>query len=154
MKDGLIRVAAVTPKVKVADVETNRQTIERYIRECAAKGCAAAVFPELSLTAYTCGDLFLNSALLHAAETALARLMQDTADCDIVCAVGVPVPFGGGLYNAAAVFRTFVWAWKSVRISGRQRRRVSGWHVRGLRFLSTSRAVMRLSARLITAVSL
>lgn len=104
MKDGLIRVAAVTPKVKVADVETNRQTIERYIRECAAKGCAAAVFPELSLTAYTCGDLFLNSALLHAAETALARLMQDTADCDIVCAVGVPVPFGGGLYNAAAVF--------------------------------------------------
>ena len=61
-------------------------------------------FPELALTAYTCGDLFRDEALLSAAERGLARLMEETQNLDILCAVGLPVPWEGALYNCAAVF--------------------------------------------------
>ncbi|WP_099204985.1 NAD(+) synthase [Scatolibacter rhodanostii] len=104
MRDGLVRVAAVTPKVKVADVAANKISIQKLIEECAEKGCAAAIFPELSLTAYTCGDLFFHQTLRQAAEEALKDLMADTALLDIVCAVGLPVGFAGELYNTAAIF--------------------------------------------------
>ncbi len=104
MKDGLIRVAAVTPAVKVANVEANRKAIEKCIETCAEQGCAVAVFPELSLTAYTCGDLFFNHALILKAEQELRVLMKNTQDYDVLCAVGIPLAFGGSLYNTAAVF--------------------------------------------------
>lgn len=104
MKDGLIRVGAATPKVSVANVPANIAAIEQNIKEAQANGCAVLVFPELSVTAYTCGDLFRSSTLIAAAEDGLRSLMQSTAGCDMLCAVGVPVAFGGSLYNCAAVF--------------------------------------------------
>lgn len=106
MKDGLIRVAAATPKIKVADVKSNVLAIEKMINEAADRGCAVAVFPELSVTAYTCADLFKDSLLLFSAEEGLKTLIQHTMDKDILCAVGVPVPFEGKLYNCAAVFKS------------------------------------------------
>ena len=94
MQDGFFRVAAATPEVKVADVEENVRRIKSLILEAAERGCGAVCFPELALTAYTCGDLFQNRALLAGAGRGLARLMEETAHLDIICVVGVPVPVG------------------------------------------------------------
>ncbi len=69
VKDGFFRVAAATPAVSVADVEENLERIEELVRQAAADGCGAVCFPELALTAYTCGDLFRDEALLSAAES-------------------------------------------------------------------------------------
>ena len=104
MKDGFFRVAAATPAVSVADVEENLERIEELVQQAAADGCGAVCFPELALTGYTCGDLFRDEALLSAAERGLARLMEETQNRDILCAVGLPVPWEGALYNCAAVF--------------------------------------------------
>ena len=104
MQDGFFRVAAATPEVKVADVEENVRRIRSLILEAAERGCGAVCFPELALTAYTCGDLFQNRALLAGAGRGLARLMEETAHLDILCVVGVPVPVGASLFNCAAVF--------------------------------------------------
>ncbi len=104
MKDGFFRIAAATPHVSVAGVEVNLARIQEKIQEAADRGCGAVCFPELSLTAYTCGDLFKDRTLLSGAERALETLLAQTAGLDILCAVGVPVPWGGALYNCAAVF--------------------------------------------------
>ena len=104
MKDGFYRIAAATPPVAVANVEENQAQILEKIQQAASQGCGAVCFPELSLTAYTCGDLFKDRTLLAGAESALASLLEDTAGLDILCAVGVPVPWQGALYNCAAVF--------------------------------------------------
>ena len=71
MKDGFFRIAAATPQVYVADVEENLKQIQEKIKQAAGKGCGAVCFPELSLTAYTCGDLFRDRTLLLRAERAL-----------------------------------------------------------------------------------
>lgn len=105
MRDGFFRVAAATPQVKVADVETNVERIAELIREAADRGCGAVCLPELSLTAYTCGDLFESRTLIRAAEKGLARLLEDTRGLDILCIVGLPVAVDGALYNTAAVFQ-------------------------------------------------
>ncbi len=104
MKDGFFRVAAATPEVKVADVKENAKRITALIKEAAQEGCGAVCLPELAVTAYTCGDLFLTSTLLEGAEGALCQIMKDTGDLDILCIVGVPVPWGGSLFNCGAVF--------------------------------------------------
>ena len=104
MKDGLFRIGAATPCVAVAHVEENRRRILQLIRQGAEEGCGVVCFPELSLTGYTCGDLFRDRTLLAGAEQALAALLKDTADLDLVCVVGVPVPWQGALYNCGAVF--------------------------------------------------
>lgn len=104
MKDGLIRIAAATPETGVADVKANIARMGELAREAARQGCAAAVFPELAVTGYTCGDLFRDATLLQAAERGLSQLMEETEDLDLLCVVGVPVAFRGGLYNCAAVF--------------------------------------------------
>ena len=64
MRDGFIRVAAVTPKIRVADPEYNAQQIIDLIHQGYSRGVKLMVFPELCLTAYTCGDLFYQSSLL------------------------------------------------------------------------------------------
>ena len=94
IRDGFFRVAAVSPKIRVADCSYNARSIGAAAKEAAQKGANAAVFPELCLTGYTCGDLFLSETLLKGAETALKQLIEDTADMPLLCAVGVPVPAG------------------------------------------------------------
>ena len=104
MRDGFIRVAAATPAVRAAQVAGNLRSIKELIFQAAEEGCGLVCFPELAVTAYTCGDLFRDAALLAAAEQGLAQLLEDTKELDILCAVGVPVPWEGALYNCAAVF--------------------------------------------------
>ena len=104
MRDGFIRVAAATPAVRAAQVAGNLHSIRELIFQAAEEGCGLVCFPELAVTAYTCGDLFRDAALLAAAEQGLAQLLEDTKELDVLCAVGVPVPWEGALYNCAALF--------------------------------------------------
>ena len=104
MRDGFFRVAAATPAVRAAQVAGNLPSIKELIFQAAEEGCGLVCFPELAVTAYTCGDLFRDAALLAAAEQGLAQLLEDTKELDILCAVGVPVPWEGALYNCAALF--------------------------------------------------
>ena len=104
MRDGFFRVAAATPAVRAAQVAGNLRSIKELIFQAAEEGCGLVCFPELAVTAYTCGDLFRDAALLAAAEQGLARLLEDTKELDILCAVGLPVPWEGALYNCAALF--------------------------------------------------
>lgn len=100
---GFIKVAAAIPALKVAACAYNAQEMEKLIRQAAGAGVRVVVFPELSLTGYTCGDLFLQPALIRAAEAALADLLQRTAAEDIVFIAGCPVAAGSALLNAAVV---------------------------------------------------
>ena len=104
MKDGFIKVAAATPEIRLADCKFNGEQIVRAIEAAQAQGAKVLVFPELCLTGYTCGDLFLQDLLLHAAEEALQSVMKQTADKDILCLVGLPLRRESRLYNCAAVF--------------------------------------------------
>ena len=82
MKDGFVRVAAVTPTVTVADCISNRMEIERRIRQLKEADPKVIVFPELCLTGYECRDLFWQSELLRSAMEQLAILAEHTADVD------------------------------------------------------------------------
>ena len=102
--DGFVRIAAATPPVRVADCPYNTEEMYRMIAEAAENGAAVIVFPELSVTGYTCGDLFKDRKLMESAEASLWALIERTKDLNILCAVGIPVPSGGALYNCAAMF--------------------------------------------------
>ncbi len=103
MKDGFLKIGAATPEIKVADCAYNADSIAGAIREAARQGVKLLALPELCVTGYTCGDLFFQGTLLNAAEAALERIAAQTADLDIVSAVGVPLRENGKLYNCAAV---------------------------------------------------
>ncbi|MGN1008257.1 MAG: nitrilase-related carbon-nitrogen hydrolase, partial [Butyricicoccus sp.] len=103
MKDGFLKVAAATPRIRVADCAYNASRVEAMAAEAAENGAALIVFPELCLTAYTCGDLFLQDSLLRGAEQALARVLDTSARHAMVMVVGPPFRYGGALYNVAAV---------------------------------------------------
>lgn len=102
MKDGFIRVAAATPDIKVADCDYNADRIIELIKQAAAEDVSIVVFPELCITGYTCGDLFLQKVLLDGAKNALVKIMEETADCDLLALVGLPFELDGKLYNCAA----------------------------------------------------
>ena len=91
MKHGFIKVAAVTPDVKVADVEFNGAKIREAIGEAAGRGAKVVVFPELSLTAYTCGDLFAQELLLNKAKEELVKIAEYTLNKDLIAFVGMPL---------------------------------------------------------------
>ncbi len=101
MKDGFLKVAAVTPDIRVADVAYNTEKICAMIDETAAAGAKIVVFPELCVTGYT-GDLFTQDVLLTDARCALHRIAAHTKDKDALVFIGVPVSMGGKLYNVAA----------------------------------------------------
>lgn len=102
MKDGFVKVAAITPNVKVADVDYNCQEIVKRIQEAAEKDAKVMVFPELSITGYTCQDLFLQDALLEAAKCGLKSIKNYSRNIDGIIFVGLPLDFNGKLYNVAA----------------------------------------------------
>ncbi len=101
---GYMKVAGAIPSVRVADCRYNRERIEALVRRAADEGAELVVFPELSLTGYTCGDLFGQPLLLQAAEEALGELVAATADCPVAVVVGMPVASGPALYNCAVAF--------------------------------------------------
>ena len=103
MKDGFLRVASATPHIKVADCTGNSQKIIAMAKEAAENGASLVVFPELCITSYTCGDLFLQRALLNSAQENLKVIIKETKELDCVILVGLPVRANSGLYNCAAV---------------------------------------------------
>ena len=105
MKHGFIKVAALTPKIKVADPVYNAQVICEKLEEAYEKGAKIIVFPEMCLTGYTCGDLFLQEILLEEAKKQLLRIADATEGSDAVVVVGLPIDRDGRLYNVAAVLQ-------------------------------------------------
>jgi len=105
MVDGFIKVAAATPKIKLADTAYNAHVITDMILEADAAGAKIVVFPELCITGYTCSDLFLQDRLLNEAKSALSVIAEQTKDTDALAFVGIPVEKGHKLYNAAAVLK-------------------------------------------------
>ena len=105
MKYGLIKVAAAIPGVRVADVEYNVQQMESHIAQAEGKGAEVIVFPEMSLTGYSCQDLFRQQLLLDKAEEGLLMLLDFTRKLDIIVIVGMPVRIGSKLFNSAVVLQ-------------------------------------------------
>ena len=105
MKYGFVKVAAAVPAVRVADVEYNVEEIERLMSLADSQDVELLCFPELSLTAYTCQDLFKEQLLLTKAEYGLMRLLEFSRQLDVITVVGLPVQAGGLLLNCAAVIQ-------------------------------------------------
>ena len=103
MKHGIIRVASAIPLVRVADAEYNGKQIAESIINADSQGAEIIVFPELSITGYSCQDLFLQQRLLSDAEKAITSLLSATRKTDIIAILGVPVACEGQLFNTAAV---------------------------------------------------
>ncbi|QWT18185.1 NAD(+) synthase [Collinsella sp. zg1085] len=102
-QDGFYRIAAATPRIRVADVLTNAEAIYTLVRKAADADVQVLVLPELCLVGYTCGDLFFDQRLLNSAEHALQELLAKTADIPVVYSVGLPVAVGAHIYNVAAM---------------------------------------------------
>ena len=107
MRDGFVKVAAGTPKIRVADCHHNAEQIIALMKEAAAQGVKVLALPELCVTGYTCGDLFLQPTLLDGAERALGRILEETKGLDMLTALGLPVrnPWDNKLYNCAAIIQ-------------------------------------------------
>ena len=101
MRDGFIKVAAASPKLRVADSIYNGERILEDIQRAAGMGVKLLVFPELCISGYTCGDLFLQDTLLRGCEEALRNLLEQTGKLDILYVVGMPLALGNQLYNTA-----------------------------------------------------
>ena len=108
MKHGFVKVAAVTPKVKVADPNYNAKVISKGIEEAAERGAKVIVFPELCLVGYTCCDLFLQELLLTQALDALSEVAAATEGTDALVFVGLPIIKKQKLYNVAAVLLSLI----------------------------------------------
>ncbi len=102
MRDGFVRTAAITAKIRVADPLYNAGVIIQEIKAAQNSGAELCVLPELCITGYTCGDLFLQQSLLDAAKLALKKIVDASAGQTALCFVGVPWEEGGKLYNCAA----------------------------------------------------
>ena len=102
MKDGFIKVAALTPKIRVADCDYNAAKICLMIDEAWKEGAKIMVFPELCITGYTCADLFWQEALLREAKHELYHIMLHSREKDALIFVGLPWEKDGKLYNVAA----------------------------------------------------
>ncbi len=102
MMHGFLRVAAATPACTVADCGANADEMVALAVEAASRGVSLVVFPELSVTGYTCGDLFSQGLLGSAAVAAVRRIAAKTAELPLVSVVGFPLALGNARYNCAA----------------------------------------------------
>lgn len=102
MKQGFIKVAAVTPDIRVADVDYNCQEIVQKMKAAVREGAKIIVFPELCLTGYTCGDLFTQDILLKEVRRAIRKIAAETKNSGSLVFVGMPLAVEGELYNVAA----------------------------------------------------
>ena len=101
MKDGFLIAATATPEIKIADPAYNADKIIEYMAQAKELDVSLLVFPELSVTGYTCGDLFASRTLICAAEEALARIREASKGFGALVFVGVPLRHHGKLYNCA-----------------------------------------------------
>lgn len=105
MDYGFVRVATAVPDVKTADPYYNATQIISLIKKAAGDNADMVVFPELSLTAASCGDLFKRRYLLQCAESALSQILSETVSETTLAVLGLPLFAGGRVYNVAAVFQ-------------------------------------------------
>lgn len=105
MNYGFFRVAAAAPRLRVADPDYNAGQLETVIDRAVAQQVRLLVTPELSVTGYTCADLFFTAALQQAADRAVQRLAAYTAGKGIAVLIGAPVPYKNSLYNCALLLR-------------------------------------------------
>ncbi len=103
MKNGFVQIACASPKVHIADPVRNADELIRLTKEADKNGTALILYPELSLTGYTCGDLFRNEKLISSAKTEWKRYLEQTKDCACVSVVGLPLQIQNKLYDCAAV---------------------------------------------------
>ena len=103
MKDGYIRVGAATPPMHLGDCAANAREMIALMRQAHERKVKILAFPELSMTGYTLGDLFLQRALLDGALSGLEEVVKASSELDMVAVVGLPLSVGGRLYNCAAV---------------------------------------------------
>lgn len=103
MKHGFIRVATATPHIRLADCSYNAEQIINSIEIAKERQVKLLVFPELCVTGYTCGDLFLQDILLRNATEQVKRIAEATEDMDLLAVIGFPYERQGKLYNTAVV---------------------------------------------------
>ena len=103
MKDGFLKVAAITPLIEVANCMYNAENIVALMAQASAKQVKLAVFPELCVTGYTCGELFLQDTLLDGAMEGLHHIVRKSKAMPMVVVVGLPMIYAHKLYNVAAV---------------------------------------------------
>ena len=103
MKNGFVRVACASPSVHLADPVKNTDKLIRLTKDADAHGAALILYPELCITGYTCGDLFLNDKLITSAKAELKRYLAETQGTSVVSIVGLPLTRQSRLYNCAAV---------------------------------------------------
>lgn len=102
-KYGFVRVASCVPELRVADVTFNVDEIIRNIKEADTEEVAVIVFPELSITGYTCSDLFFQEELLTSSKEGVRRILEETKDLDIISIIGAPVSIRNQLFNCGMV---------------------------------------------------
>ncbi|MCI8608653.1 MAG: NAD(+) synthase [Firmicutes bacterium] len=103
MKYGFVKVEAISPDLRVADCTYNTEKIIEAMEAADERGSQLVVFPELCITGYTCGDLFLQQSLLEAAKSSMFKITEASMGLNLVVIVGVPLEWEGKLYNCAAV---------------------------------------------------
>lgn len=106
MNYGFVRVAAAVPDLKVGNCDFNAGEIIKAARKADSQGAQFVVFPELSVTSYTCGDLFLQTTLLKRALSALETVISETAQLGCVIILGMPLALGSRLYNCAVIIKS------------------------------------------------
>ena len=110
MKNGYIKVAAITPDLAVADCKYNAKNSIDAIKKAHADGVKLLCLPELGLTGATCGDLFFSKTLIDGAKNALLSVLEETKDLEILYTLGLPFAYQGKLYNCAAVcYKGQIW---------------------------------------------
>lgn len=103
MLEHFIKVCTITPKLAVSDCHYNTQQILNCIQEASDAHAAIAVFPELCITGYSCGDLFFQSNLIEQSEKSICSLLEHTSNLEMLIIVGVPISHEGHLFNTACV---------------------------------------------------
>ncbi len=103
MKNGFVRVACATPEIKLADCKNNAKKMLSLIKEANEKNVSIIVFPELSISGYTCGNLFFNKDLQKTTNEALSFILKETKSYEMLIIVGLACKFNSSLYNCAAV---------------------------------------------------
>ena len=105
MNYGFVKVAAAVPRVKIADCKYNAGQLESFIAIADGKGVQIITFPEMCITAYTCGDLFGQQLLLEEAEMGLMQILNNTRQLDIISILGMPIAVNSTVINAAVVIQ-------------------------------------------------
>ena len=103
MKDGIIRIAIANPEIKLGNPIENSQILAELAKTAAAEGASAVLFPELSVTGATAGELYLHKPMINAAKAGVLSFAEKTKKLNGIFAIGAPLLIEGGLYNCAVV---------------------------------------------------